>query len=92
MVEKKILQTGKDKTLTTAPVISVIDDDESMRAGLNNLVRSLGYDVFLFASADGFLRSAQLRDSRCGIVDVRMPLRTGKERQSHLRSQGYGVS
>jgi FixJ family two-component response regulator len=77
--------------LTTTPVISIIDDDESMRAGLNNLVRSLGYDACLFASADGFLRSPQLHDTWCVIADVRMPGMTGVELQSHLRGQGYGV-
>ena len=59
-----------------------------MRAGLNNLVRSLGYIVCPFASAEGFLRSAQLHNTWCVIADVRMPVMTGVELQSHLRGQG----
>jgi FixJ family two-component response regulator len=77
--------------LTTVPVISIIDDDPSIRAWLNNLVRSLGYVVCSFASAEGFLQSAQLHNTWCVIADVRMPVMTGVELQSHLRGQGYRV-
>jgi FixJ family two-component response regulator len=77
--------------LNAIPVISIIDDDESIRAGLNNLVRSLGYAVHAFASAEAFLQSAQLHSTSCVIADVRMPERSGVELQSHLRSQGNQV-
>jgi FixJ family two-component response regulator len=81
----------KDCVLTVAPVISIIDDDASIRAGLNNLVRSLGYIVSTFASAAAFLQSAQLHKTCCVIADVRMPGMSGVELQSHLRGQGYKV-
>ena len=77
--------------LNAIPVISIIDDDESIRAGLNNLVRSLGYAVHAFASAEAFLRSAQLHSTSCVIADVRMPEMSGVELQSHLRGQGNQV-
>jgi FixJ family two-component response regulator len=77
--------------LTTVPVISIIDDDASIRAGLNNLVRSLGHIVCGFASAEAFLQSSQLHNSWCVIADVRMPGMSGVQLQSSLRSQGYGV-
>lgn len=77
--------------MTVAPVISIIDDDASIRAGLNNLVRSLGYIVSTFASAAAFLQSAQLHKTCCVIADVRMPGMSGVELQSHLRRQGYKV-
>jgi FixJ family two-component response regulator len=81
----------KDCVLTVEPVISIIDDDASIRAGLNNLVRSLGYIVSTFASAAAFLQSAQLHKTCCVIADVRMPAMSGVELQSHLRRQGYKV-
>ncbi len=81
----------KDCVLTVAPVISIIDDDASIRAGLNNLVRSLGYMVSTFASAAAFLQSVQLHNTSCVIADVRMPAMSGVELQSHLRRQGYKV-
>jgi FixJ family two-component response regulator len=77
--------------LTTVPVISVIDDDASMRIAINNLVRSLGYIVHVFASAEAFLQSVQLSNTWCVIADVRMPAMSGVELQSHLRTQGNRV-
>ncbi|HXN66990.1 MAG TPA: response regulator [Bradyrhizobium sp.] len=77
--------------MIASPVIAIVDDDDSVRAGLNNLIRSLGYTPFTFASAEAFLRSAQLHDSWCVIADVRMPAMSGVELQSHLRGQGNRV-
>jgi FixJ family two-component response regulator len=77
--------------LTAIPVISVIDDDASVRAAVNNLLRSLGYIVHLFPSAEAFLQSVQLNNSWCVIADVRMPAMSGVDLQSHLRAQGNQV-
>jgi FixJ family two-component response regulator len=77
--------------LTAVPVISIIDDDESTRVGLGNLVRSLDYIVHVFASSEAFLQSPQLCNAWCVIVDVRMPGMGGVELQSRLRSQGNQV-
>jgi FixJ family two-component response regulator len=77
--------------LAAVPVISIIDDDASIRAGLNNLVRSLGYVVFTSASAEAFLQSAQLHSTWCVVADVRMPGMSGVHMQSHLRQHGYRV-
>ena len=77
--------------LNAIPVISIIDDDESIRVALNNLVSSFGYAVYAFASAEAFLQSAQLLHTSCVIADVRMPEMSGVELQSHLRNQGNQV-
>jgi FixJ family two-component response regulator len=77
--------------LTTAPTIAIIDDDESIRTGLDFLVTSLGYRVYAFASAADFLQSEQLHSASCVITDVRMPVMSGIELQTHLRSTGYKV-
>jgi FixJ family two-component response regulator len=74
--------------LTAVPVISVIDDDASVRGALNNLLRSLGYIVHVFPSAKAFLQSLQLTNTWCVITDVRMPEMSGVELQSRLRAQG----
>jgi len=81
----------KDRVLTAVPVISIIDDDESVRVGLNYLVKSLGYIPHTFASAEAFLESGQLPGSWCVIADVRMPAMSGVQLQSHLRSQGNQI-
>jgi FixJ family two-component response regulator len=77
--------------LSTLSVISVIDDDASVRAATNNLLRSHGYTVHTFASAEEFLRSALVNDTSCVIADVQMPVLNGVELLTLMRTQGCGV-
>jgi FixJ family two-component response regulator len=77
--------------LAQAPVISVIDDDDSVRKSTSRLVRSLGFIAHTFASARDFLDSPHLTGSGCLIVDVQMPGMTGIELQQLLRTQGHSV-
>jgi FixJ family two-component response regulator len=65
-------------------LISVVDDDDSVRKSLQGLVRSAGFAVKVFASAEEFLNSDHLRDTRCLILDVRMPAMNGLELQRLL--------
>jgi FixJ family two-component response regulator len=66
------------------PIIAVIDDDVSVRVGIENLLSSLGYNVHAFPSAEEFLRSGLLYDVSCVIADVRMPGMSGIELLSLL--------
>jgi FixJ family two-component response regulator len=75
--------------LPTLSAISVIDDDASVRAATNNLLRSHGYTVHTFASAEEFLRSAHLNDTSCVIADVQMPVMSGLDLLALMRTQGY---
>ncbi|MEH2559250.1 FixJ family two-component response regulator [Bradyrhizobium algeriense] len=77
--------------MSNPPVISIIDDDGSVRAATHNLVRSLGYVVHSFASAEEFLRSSQLGDTSCVITDIRMPAMSGLELQAHLLARGHSL-
>jgi FixJ family two-component response regulator len=70
-------------------VISIIDDDASVRVATHRLVRSLGHVAHTFASADDFLRSSQLNDTSCVIADVHMPGMSGIELQNLLKTQGH---
>jgi FixJ family two-component response regulator len=72
-------------------VISVIDDDASVRAATNNLLSSHGYIVHTFASAEEFLQSAGLNESVCVIADVQMPAMSGPDLLTHMRTQGYAA-
>jgi FixJ family two-component response regulator len=74
--------------VSQGPLVSVVDDDESMREALPDLVRELGFDVDAFASAEAFLASASLNRSACLIVDIAMPGMTGPELQRELRRRG----
>jgi FixJ family two-component response regulator len=70
--------------MTNLPLISIVDDDASVRKSLQGLIRSVGYEVKVFASAEEFLKSEHLRDTDCLILDVRMPGMSGLELQREL--------
>jgi FixJ family two-component response regulator len=77
--------------LSHPPVISIIDDNGSIRSATYNLVRSLEYVAYTFESAEQFLRSSHLDQTSCVIADVQMPKMSGIELQAHLRSLGNRV-
>jgi FixJ family two-component response regulator len=64
--------------------ISIVDDDESIRRSTKALLRSVGYEVETFASAELFLESDALRQTECLVLDVRMPGIDGLELQRRL--------
>jgi FixJ family two-component response regulator len=65
-------------------IISIVDDDDSLRNSLNNLIRSVGFRAQGFSSAEAFLNSNQLHDTACLILDVRMPGMSGLDLQRQL--------
>lgn len=77
--------------MTTPTVISVVDDDPSVRAATNNLLRSRGYTVHTFASAEEFLGSPHLNETSCVIADVQMPVMSGLDLLAHMRARGYAT-
>ena len=76
-------------TDTSAPVISIVDDNESFRRATAGLIKSLGYAAASFGSAEEFLRSERLDDTACLISDVQMPGMSGIELQSRLAIRGH---
>jgi FixJ family two-component response regulator len=77
--------------VATPAVISVVDDDASVRVATNNLLRSRGYVVHTFASAEEFLGSPHLHETSCVIADVQMATMNGLDLLTNLRSTGYGA-
>ena len=69
-------------------MISIVDDDKSIREAAKTLVRSLGYSAATFASAEEFLESGQLDKTACLITDVQMPGMSGVDLQNHLIAKG----
>ena len=72
----------------TPKLISVVDDDASVRKTTKLLIESFGYRAVVFESAETFLKSGQLNDTSCLVVDVQMPGMNGLQLQSHLASEG----
>ena len=66
------------------PLVSVVDDDESVRESLPDLLREFGFAVETFASAEEFLASGRMSETRCLILDVAMPGMTGPDLQREL--------
>jgi FixJ family two-component response regulator len=75
----------------TSNLISVVDDDESVRRTTKLLIESFGYRAAVFESAEVLLRSRQLHDTSCLIVDVQMPGISGLELQSQLAAKGCSI-
>jgi FixJ family two-component response regulator len=69
-------------------MISIVDDDQSVREATDALVRSLGYAAATFASAEEFLSSDCVRTTSCLITDVQMPGLSGIDLQQRLLAQG----
>ena len=73
--------------MPSIPIISIVDDDDALRSSLEDLIRSVGFRVQGFVSAEAFLRSNQVQKTDCLILDVRMPGMTGLGLQHQLRSE-----
>ena len=74
-----------------ANLISLVDDDESIRRTMTLLIQSFGFQAAVFDSAESFLKSRQLHETSCLIVDVQMPGMNGLQLQRHLASSGYKI-
>ena len=69
--------------------IVIIDDDDSVRNAMKNLIRALGYSVDAFGSARAFLDSNTIQTASCLISDIHMPEMSGVELQRQLSAAGH---
>ena len=74
-----------------APVIAIVDDDESFREALERFLGTFAFRVRTFASGEEFLESSELRFVACLLLDVAMPGMTGLEVKQQLRARGLGI-
>jgi FixJ family two-component response regulator len=79
----------KEMKMAKDPVISIIDDDLSVRVALESLVRSLGYVARTYESAEAFLGSSSVTESACIVADVQMPGMSGLDLHSRLKKAGH---
>jgi FixJ family two-component response regulator len=73
------------------PLVSVVDDDESVRESLPDLLRELGYSVRAFSSAEEFLASDCVGETQCLILDIALPGMTGPALQRELTISGQEI-
>jgi FixJ family two-component response regulator len=77
--------------VSRAQIVSIVDDDASVRVAMESLVRSQGMIAFAFESAEDFLRSPRADDSACLVTDVQMPGMSGLDLQDRLIAQGNRI-
>ena len=77
--------------MSKAKIVSIVDDDPSVRVALESLVKSQGLVACAFESAEDFLRSPLVDDSACLVSDVQMPGMSGLDLQSRLAERGSRI-
>ena len=75
----------------TRALVSVVDDNESVRESLPDLLQHSGFDVEAFPSAEAFLESEAVSESSCLILDVGLPGMSGPDLQLELTRRGLGI-
>ena len=89
MADDSVMQPGMN--FTERPIVSVVDDDESVRESLPDLLRKFGFAARVFSSAEEFLSSDSVGGTKCLILDIAMPGMTGLDLQQELKRRGQQV-
>lgn len=79
------------RTLSREPLVSIVDDDESLRQALVGLVRSLGWRAQAYDCAEAFLADDAAIESDCVVTDIQMPGCSGIELKQQLTARGSDV-
>src|SRR5262245_40526601 len=85
------LPGSEEPVMEKRTLISVVDDDESVRESLPDLLCALGYPAKAFASAEEYLASDCIADTRCLILDIGMPGMSGPELREALLGRGHNI-
>jgi FixJ family two-component response regulator len=85
------MESPKRRDGNERPLLSVVDDDESIRESLPDLLREFGFASRVFSSAEEFLTSDCLVETSCLILDIAMPGMSGPELYQELKRRGEKV-
>ena len=85
------MNSCQEKTASEYPLVAVVDDDDSVRESLPDLLREFGFATHSFSSAEEFLISDTLLQTGCLILDVAMPGMTGFDLQRELKLRGHSI-
>ena len=77
--------------MVTRPLITVVDDDESVRESLPDLLKEFGFEAQTFSSAEEFLASKSIAETRCLLLDVAMPGMSGPDLQRELKNRDQSI-
>src|SRR5215468_11788846 len=86
-----VMKSNQGERTSERSLVSVVDDDESVRESLPDLLNEFGFAARAFSSAEAFLSSDCVHKTRCLILDVMMPGMTGLDLQQELRRRGQAI-
>ncbi len=85
------MKSRQERSAIERSLVAVVDDDESVRESLPDLLREFGFAVHAFSSAEEFLASDIVGETRCLILDITMPGMTGLDLQRELKIRGHQI-
>jgi FixJ family two-component response regulator len=85
------MDSRQEKIAGEYPLVAVVDDDESVRESLPDLLREFGFATLSFSSAEEFLMSDGIVQTGCLILDIAMPGMTGFDLQRELKLRGHSI-
>jgi FixJ family two-component response regulator len=77
--------------MPSVPLMAIVDDDDALRNSVDNLLRSVGFRVQGFASAEAFLQANHAPETACLLLDVHLPGMNGLELQRQLMAAHWGI-
>ncbi|MGA8271174.1 MAG: response regulator [Candidatus Sulfotelmatobacter sp.] len=86
-----VMESPKGGGGNERPLLSVVDDDESVRESLPDLLREFGFATRVFSSAEEFLSSGSIDETSCLIADIAMPGMSGPELHQELKRRGQKI-
>ena len=86
-----LMESCRESGLTECSLVSVVDDDESVRESLPDLLREFGFAAQAFSTAEEFLESKSIGQTKCLILDIVMPGMSGLDLQTELKSRGREI-
>jgi len=86
-----VMESPKGRSGEEGPLLSIVDDDESVRESLPDLIREFGFAARTFSSAEEFLLSDPIDETSCLILDIAMPGMSGPELQQELKRRGKQI-
>jgi FixJ family two-component response regulator len=85
------VKSSQERSTVERSLVSVVDDDESVRESLPGLLREFGFAALAFSSANEFLASDSINRTTCLVLDITMPGMSGLDLQKELKSRGYKI-
>jgi FixJ family two-component response regulator len=82
---------GQEQKTTEKSLVVVVDDDESVRESLPDLLKEFGFEVLVFSSAEEFLASGSVDRTNCLLLDIAMPGMSGVDLQRELKNRGHQI-